>query len=52
MVVKTKRGFVVYNEDKKRVGGPFKTRKEANEKAVPACVVPEGGAYGGRNTKD
>lgn len=53
MVVKTPKGFVVYSEDKtKRLGGPYKTKAEAEGRLKQIEYFknkPEGGSYGGKN---
>lgn len=50
MIIKTKKGWVVYSEDKVRKAGPFPTRKEAETvSSRPRSTLEEGGPYGGRH---
>lgn len=51
MVVRTVNGWVAY-KDGKRVGSSYPTKHEA-EQALDSSltVVPEGGNYGGKDTK-
>lgn len=52
MVVKTNKGYVAYSDDRRRLGGPFETRTEADAVVTKVSQpVVEGGPYGGKENK-
>jgi len=51
VLIKTDKGWIAYDENKRRLGGPYPTKKDASS-VTGSEPVPEGGNYGGRNTKE